>query len=141
MPFHLFCFFACWINEQKNSIGFYALNTKKFVFRDINSNSAGETEELVEKQEKVLDQIDKKRKVIIITIYVQDKSPPIHFNVKVFQEIIAKGVKLRDDPKSPEFLGREVKKAQEQWEETNKEALDRLNRLRGRLHNFPLSFS
>ena len=120
----------------------WLIEKKVLATRDINSNSAGETEELVEKQEKVLDQIDKKRKVIIIiTIYAQDKSPPIHFNVKVFQEIIAKGVKLRDDPKSPEFLGREVKKAQEQWEETNKEALDRLNRLRGRLHNFPLSFS
>ena len=31
--------------------------------RDINSNSAGETEELIEKQEKVIDQLDKKRKV------------------------------------------------------------------------------
>jgi len=91
----------------------WLIEKKVLATRDINSNSAGETEELVEKQEKVLDQIDKKR--------------------KVFQEIIAKGVKLRDDPKSPEFLGREVKKAQEQWEETNKEALDRLNRLRDNL--------
>jgi len=33
--------------------------------RDINSNSAGETEELIEKQEKVIDQLDKKRKVDI----------------------------------------------------------------------------
>jgi len=81
--------------------------------RDINSNSAGETEELIEKQEKVLDQLDKKR--------------------KVFQEIIAKGSKLKDDPKSPEFLAREVKKASELWDETNKLALDRLNRLRDNL--------
>ena len=35
--------------------------------RDINSNSAGETEELIEKQEKVIDQLDKKRKVDIET--------------------------------------------------------------------------
>ena len=34
--------------------------------RDINSNSAGETEELIEKQEKVIDQLDKKRKVDIL---------------------------------------------------------------------------
>ena len=33
------------------------------IFRDINSNSASETEELIEKQEKVIDQLDKKRKV------------------------------------------------------------------------------
>ena len=29
------------------------MNTKKIVFRDINSNSAGETEEHIERQEKV----------------------------------------------------------------------------------------
>eukprot|EP00092_Neocalanus_flemingeri_P002162 GFUD01002302.1.p1 GENE.GFUD01002302.1~~GFUD01002302.1.p1 ORF type:complete len:603 (+),score=206.05 GFUD01002302.1:67-1875(+) len=81
--------------------------------RDINSNSAGETEELIEKQEKVIDQLDKKR--------------------KVFQEIIAKGTKLKDDPKCPVFLGREVKTASDLWDETNKTALDRLNRLRDNL--------
>jgi len=81
--------------------------------RDINSNSAGETEELIEKQEKVIDQLDKKR--------------------KVFQEIIAKGTKLKDEPKCPEFLGGEVKKANDLWAETNKLALDRLNRLRDNL--------
>jgi hypothetical protein len=31
--------------------------------RDINSNNAAQTEELIEKQEKVLDILDKKRKV------------------------------------------------------------------------------
>ena len=36
---------------------------KVLATRDINSNSAGETEELIEKQEKVIDQLDKKRKV------------------------------------------------------------------------------
>merc|ERR1719445_3029162 len=81
--------------------------------RDINSNSAGETEELIEKQEKVIDQLDKKR--------------------KVFQEIIAKGNKLKDEPKCPEFLGGEVKKATDLWTETNNLALDRLNRLRDNL--------
>merc|ERR1712013_272858 len=80
---------------------------------DINSNSAGETEELIEKQEKVIDQLDKKR--------------------KVFQEIIAKGNKLKDEPKCPEFLGGEVKKATDLWSETNNLALDRLNRLRDNL--------
>ena len=36
-----------------------------FYFRDISSNGAGETEELIERQEKVIDQLDKKRKVTI----------------------------------------------------------------------------
>jgi len=78
--------------------------------RDISSNSAGETEDLIERQEKVIDQLDKKR--------------------KVFQEIIAKGTKLKDTPKCPPFLGFEVKKASDQWAETNQLALDRLDRLR-----------
>lgn len=39
---------------------------KVLATRDINSNSAGETEELIEKQEKVIDQLDKKRKVFIV---------------------------------------------------------------------------
>jgi len=86
---------------------------KVLATRDINSNSAGETEELIEKQEKVIDQLDKKR--------------------KVFQEIVGKGNKLKDDPKCPAFLGVEVKKASELWEETNKLALDRLDRLRDNL--------
>ena len=49
----------------------------------------------------------------------------------MFQEIIAKGNKLKDEPKCPEFLGGEVKKATDLWTETNNLALDRLNRLRG----------
>jgi len=86
---------------------------KVLATRDINSNSAGETEELIEKQEKVIDQLDKKR--------------------KVFQEIVGKGNKLKDDPKCPVFLGLEVKRASDLWDETNKLALDRLERLRDNL--------
>jgi len=83
---------------------------KVLATRDINSNSAGETEELIEKQEKVLDQLDKKRKVIT--------------------GLIERGTKLKDDPKSPTFLDREVTNMKTMWEETNKLALDRLNRLK-----------
>jgi len=78
--------------------------------RDINSNSASETEELIEKQEKVIDQLDKKRKLVT--------------------ELIAKGTKLKDDPKSPSFLCREVNNMKTTWDETNDLALDRLNRLK-----------
>ena len=41
---------------------------KVLATRDINSNSAGETEELIEKQEKVIDQLDKKRKVTLLSV-------------------------------------------------------------------------
>jgi len=61
---------------------------RQLAVRDINTNGAGETEDHIEKQEKVLDQLDKKRKVIL--------------------ELIAKGMKLKDDPKAPVFLEREV---------------------------------
>merc|ERR1740123_1367712 len=81
--------------------------------RDISSNSTGETEELIERQEKVIDQLDKKG--------------------KIFREIVSKGSKLKDDPKSPVFLGLEVKRASDLWEETNSVAMDRLNRLRDNL--------
>ena len=60
---------------------------------------------------KVIDQLDKKR--------------------KVFQAILDKGTALTQKPKSPEFLGREVKRAGDLWKETNSQALDRLNRLKG----------
>lgn len=88
----------------------WLVEKKQLATRDINSNSAGETEDLIEKQEKVIDQLDKKR--------------------RVFKEILAKGEKLRDVPKCPPFLGDEVKRASQLWDETNKMALDRLNRLR-----------
>ena len=41
------------MSKKNQVIGLYAVNTKKIVFRDINSNSAGETEEHIERQEKV----------------------------------------------------------------------------------------
>lgn len=83
---------------------------KTLANRDINSNSAGETEELIEKQEKVIDQLDKKR--------------------KVYQAILDKGTALMNKPKSADFLGREVKRATDLWKETNNTALDRLQRLK-----------
>lgn len=106
---------------------------KVLATRDISSNSAGETEELIERQEKVIDQLDKKGKVItrykhmcflVDTFFA-------FMMIQVFREIVGKGSKLKDDPKSPAFLGLEVKRASDLWEETNTVALDRLNRLRG----------
>jgi len=88
----------------------WLLEKKVLATRDINSNSASETEELIEKQEKVIDQLDKKRKLIT--------------------ELIGKGSKLKDDPKSPSFLCREVTNMKTTWDETNNLALDRLNRLK-----------
>ena len=41
------------MSKKIQVIGLYAVNTKRIVLRDINSNSAGETEEHIERQEKV----------------------------------------------------------------------------------------
>jgi len=86
---------------------------RQLAVRDINTNGAGETEDHIEKQEKVLDQLDKKRKVIL--------------------ELIAKGMKLKDDPKAPVFLEREVTNMKTLWEETLKVAEERLNNLKDNL--------
>ena len=79
--------------------------------RDINTNSAGETEELQEKQEKVLDQLDKKRKT-----YVENKT---------------KGEKILTDPKAPKFLSGHIEALNDKWKEANTAAEDRLKQLKG----------
>jgi len=91
----------------------WLVEKKVLATRDINSNSAAETEDLIEKQEKVIDQLDKKRKLIT--------------------ELLGKGTKLKDDPKSPAFLAREVANMKNTWEDTNNLALDRLTRLKDNL--------
>ena len=65
----------------------------------------------------------------MLLTYVQNIT--LIFICQVFREIVSKGSKLKDDPKSPVFLGHEVKRASDLWEETNSVAMDRLNRLRG----------
>ena len=79
--------------------------------REINTNSASQTEELQEKQEKVLDQIDKKRKT-----YTESKT---------------KGEKLMTDPKAPKFLQSHIDKLNEMWKQANNEAENRLKQLKG----------
>jgi len=81
--------------------------------RDINTNSASQTEELQEKQEKILDQIDKKR--------------------KVYSESKAKGEKLMTDPKAPKFLQSHLDKLNDMWKEANTVAENRLKQLKDNL--------
>lgn len=81
--------------------------------RDINSDSAAQTEEHIEKQEKYLDQMDKKKKGVL--------------------EQIAKGEKILADPKSPKFLEGHVNNMKALWMEANKSAEDRLALLKGKI--------
>ena len=73
--------------------------------------AGSQTEEHIEKQEKYLDQMDKKRKSVM--------------------DQIAKGEKILADPKSPQFLDTHVEKLKSLWVETNKESENRLNALKG----------
>ena len=80
--------------------------------RDINTNSSNETEEHIEKQEKYMDQIDKKKKMVM--------------------EQISKGEKILANPKSPKFLDGHVNKLRSLWDEANVTSEQRLQALRGK---------
>lgn len=82
--------------------------------REINSNSAAQTEEIQEKQEKVLDQLDKKRKTVM--------------------EAKTKGEKILTDPKAPKFLESHLEKLNSLWKEANDSGEDRLKALKGKFY-------
>merc|ERR1711970_426380 len=64
-----------------------------------------QTEEHVEKQDKVLNQLENKRKMVM--------------------DFISKGEKLMEDPNCPKFLEGHVKKLKEAWDDTNEKAQSR----------------
>merc|ERR1712193_543362 len=64
-----------------------------------------QTEEHIEKQDKVLNQLENKRKMVM--------------------DFISKGEKLMEDPNCPKFLEGHVKKLKEAWEDTNEKAQSR----------------
>ena len=67
--------------------------------REIQSNSVAQTEEILERHEKNLNALDKKKKV-----YTDQK---------------VKGDKLKNDPKAPPFLSGQLDKLQTAWKEAN----------------------
>lgn len=81
--------------------------------REINTNSSHETEEHIEKQEKYMDQIDKKKKTVM--------------------EQISKGEKILANPKSPKFLDGHVNKLRSLWDEANLTSEERLQALKDNL--------
>ncbi len=84
--------------------------------REIQSNSVAQTEEILERHEKNLDQIDKKKKV-----YMDQK---------------AKGEKLKNDPKAPKFLGGQLGRLEELWKDANKKGDERLFDLKKNLESW-----
>merc|ERR1719470_765943 len=70
--------------------------------KELLSGNSDQTEEHIEKQDKVINSLDNKRKMVM--------------------DFIAKGEKLMQDPNCPKFLDGHVKKLREAWEDTNEKA-------------------
>ena len=70
--------------------------------KELISGNSEQTEEHIEKQDKVLNSLENKRKMVM--------------------DFIAKGEKLMQDPNCPKFLDGHVKKLREAWEDTNEKA-------------------
>merc|ERR1712186_78456 len=77
--------------------------------RDIAPSCVENVDELIERQEKSLTQLETKRNVV--------------------KELIAKGKELLENPDKPKFLDSHVKKIEEGWEETKDKASQRLQLL------------
>merc|ERR1711915_1085252 len=73
--------------------------------KEVFSANAEQTEEHTEKQDKVLHQLENKRKMVM--------------------EFLSKGEKLMEDPNCPKFLDGHVKKLKDAWEDTNEKAQTR----------------
>merc|ERR1712209_338789 len=73
--------------------------------KELISGNSEQTEEHIEKQDKVLNSLENKRKMVM--------------------DFIAKGKKLMEDPNCPKFLDGHVKKLKEAWEDTNEKAVVR----------------
>jgi uncharacterized protein YozE (UPF0346 family) len=78
--------------------------------REINSNSVSETEEIMTRHEKNLDQLDKKKKV-----YLEHK---------------AKADKLAQDPKAPKFMQGQLDRLNTLWKDSNNVGDNRLEDLK-----------
>ena len=70
--------------------------------REVFSGNSEQTEEHIEKQDKVLNQLENKRKMVL--------------------DFISKGEKLMEDPNCPKFLEGHVRKLKEAWDDTNEKA-------------------
>merc|ERR1711962_1485994 len=75
-----------------------------------------QTEEHIEKQDKVLNQLENKRKMVM--------------------DFISKGEKLMEDPNCPKFLEGHVKKLKEAWDDTNEKAQTRKKALVDNLNSW-----
>ena len=78
--------------------------------REVFSGSVSQTEEIIDKQTKVMDKLDKKKKDV--------------------KEIIGRGEKLAEMAKAPQFLGEKLAAMKKLWNDANNEAKQRLDDLK-----------
>ena len=84
--------------------------------KEVFSANNEQTEEHIEKQDKVLNQLENKRKMVM--------------------DFISKGEKLMEDPNCPKFLEGHVKKLKEAWDDTNETAQTRKKALVDNLNSW-----
>jgi len=84
--------------------------------KEVFSANSEQTEEHVEKQDKVLNQLENKKKNVM--------------------DFIQKGEKLMEDPNCPKFLDGHVKKLKEAWEDTNEKARARKEALSDNMNSW-----
>ena len=103
-----------WLNDKAIGIN-----------KELNSNSATETETLIERQENIISQLDKKKKVVKVMLN------NILFLIwfQGFLGILQQAARLISNPKTPDFLARVVQDARKLWDATNTMALDQLDKL------------
>ena len=84
--------------------------------KEIQSGNSEQTEEHIEKQDKVLNSLENKRKMVM--------------------DFISKGEKLMTDPNCPKFLDGHVKKLREAWDDTQEKAQIRKKALADNLNSW-----
>ena len=86
------------------------------IFIQVMSANNEQTEEHIERQDKVLNQLENKRKMVL--------------------DFLSKGEKLMEDPKSPKFLETHVSKLKEAWDDAQKKAQERKKALEDNLESW-----
>merc|ERR1712128_214299 len=97
------CFWKCYsYGDDLIPIFEYIDDLRNRSVKELLSGHSDQTEEHIEKQDKVINSLDNKKKMVM--------------------DFIAKGEKLMEDANCPKFLDGHVKKLREAWEDTNEKA-------------------
>merc|ERR1719420_1044761 len=96
------CYWKCYSYGDDLIPIFSSSDLRNKSVKELISGNSEQTEEHIEKQDKVLNSLENKRKMVM--------------------DFIDKGKKLMEDPNCPKFLEGHVRKLKEAWEDTNEKA-------------------